>query len=189
MKKIPKTIAFPVIAMITLVAFAPGAASAGRRVPPVELADIDGKARTLPDRADRAVPVLVVCEGRDERDDNQAFKERLGALLGRADNAAKARLVAVADLARWNWWPAKRHALASIRDGVREGKIPKTIHLDWEGKLRRGWGIAAGRPAMLLVDGEGEVLFAAEGRMSEAEQRALLEALGRLGVNVSGGAK
>lgn len=149
----------------------------GAVAPTVTVADSAGRTHRFPDAAK---PMLVIYEDQDGGKDNRRAKEILGRINASADNRAKVEAIAVADLEKWNWWPAKKYALDDIRKA--EAAKATTILLDWKGEVRKAWGLPKGKNSLILVAPDGKVLWASEGTLSDARIEELLALLRSLGV-------
>jgi hypothetical protein len=164
------------VVAVLRVASALAAPTTGAGVPYVVVEDTKGKAHKLPDAQ---VPVLVIYEDQDAGAQNVRAKELVGAYNRLAENHTKLEVWPVADLQKWNWWPAKKYVFAKIREIAK--KENTAIFLDWAGVVRGAWGLTKGKSAYVLVAVDGRVLFAGEGTLSEAQLRELdgqLRALG-----------
>jgi hypothetical protein len=152
----------------------------GAPLPPVEVDDVGaGRMRPLPDRR----PVLVLYEDKEAQKQNARARTVLGRINERAANRARYEFVAVADVEQWNWWPARGHVLTDLKAIARRENTP--LFADWKAQLRKRWGLRAHQSVVVLADGSGKVLFAAEGAMSEAQLSALVAELAALGCDVS----
>jgi hypothetical protein len=147
----------------------------GAIAPSVTVEDSDGHRRTLPDPAR---PVAILLEDDEARKRAQPARELFGRYTRRAENAAVFEFVAVADVAKWDWWPAKGYVLKDVR------KIEKANHtrvfLDWKGAAKKGWGLRAGSTLLLLAK-DGKVLHRTDGPLDERGAVGLRRALSALG--------
>jgi predicted transcriptional regulator len=149
----------------------------GAVAPPVTVADSTGRPRRFPDATK---PMLVIYEDQDGGKDNRRAKEILGRVNASAENRAKVEAVAVADLEKWDWWPARKYALDDIRKT--EAQKATTILLDWKGEIRKAWGLPKGKNSLILVAPDGKVLWSSQGTLSEAQIEELLALLRSLGL-------
>ena len=134
--------------------------------------------RPLPD----ARPVLVMYEDKDAQTQNEHARKVLGRITDRAENRAIFEFAAVADVASWNWWPAKRYVLADLQKiAARDNTV---LFADWTAALRKAWGLKAHLSTLVLTAADGKVLFAGEGTLSEAQLTALVAELRKLGCRV-----
>ena len=168
--------------MIVIVA----AATVARALPPVgqvaprvEVENVAARAmRPLPD----ARPVLVVYEDKDAQTQNEHARKVLGRITDRAENRARFEFAAVADVAKWNWWPAKKYVLEDLQKiAARENTV---LFADWTGAVRTAWGLTQHKSALVLTGSDGKVLFAGEGTLSDAQLAALVAELKKLGCTV-----
>jgi hypothetical protein len=168
----------PWVLLFALPMFAWALPKSGSTVGRVSVVDTTGTSRTLPD-AHR--PILLMYEDRASASENQEVRRLLGRYTRVAENRAVFEFVAVADVSKWNWWPAKRHVLEELR--AEERRHHTTLYADWNGSVRRSWGFQKSRSTVLLLGQNGSVRFSAEGPLS-AEKRAALEvALRQLGAH------
>ena len=151
----------------------------GSAAPRVEVENVAaGKMRPLPDGR----PVLVMYEDKDAQAQNAQARQVLGRINDRAENRARFEFVAVADVASWNWWPAKKYVLADLkRVAIRENT---TLFADWTGAVRKAWGLKAHRSTLVLAGSDGKVRFAGEGTLSDAQIATLVGELKALGCRV-----
>jgi hypothetical protein len=145
----------------------------------VEVQNVARRAmRPLPDQR----PVLVMYEDKDAQSQNDKARKVLGRITDRAENRARFEFVAVADVAQWNWWPAKKYVLEDLqRIAARENT---TLFADWTGAVRKAWGLKAHTSTLVLAGSDGKILFAGEGTLSEAQLAALVAQLKQLGCRV-----
>jgi uncharacterized YtfJ-like protein len=134
-----------------------------------------GRLRPLPD----ARPVLVMYEDKDAQHQNDHARNVLGRINDRAENRARFEFVAVADVASWNWWPAKRYVLDDLKKIATRENTP--LFADWTGALRKTWGLKAHKSTLILASSDGKVLFAGEGTLSDAQLATLVAQLRALG--------
>lgn len=145
----------------------------------VEVDDIAaGRKRPLPD----AHPLLVMYEDRDAQKQNERARQVLGRITDRAENRARFEFVAVADVAAWNWWPAKRYVLADLKQIARREKT--RLFADWTAALRKAWTLQPHKSVLVLAGADGKVRFASEGPITEAQLQSLVAELRALGCTV-----
>jgi hypothetical protein len=147
----------------------------------VEVEDTDGGRRRLPDTAH---PVAIIYEDQDASKRPQAARELFGTYTRRAENRAIFEFVAVADVSKWNWWPAKKYVFADIKKIATRNNTK--VFLDWTGALRKAWGLRKGQSGVLLVGADGRVRFACEGALTDAQKEALSAALSAIGARPEG---
>src|SRR6185369_5966490 len=126
-----------IVIAVALVAAAAGAGPAwalpprGAPLPPVEVDDVAAAhMRPLPDRR----PVLVLYEDKEAAKQNVRARAVLSRINARDANRERYEFVAVADVVKWNWWPAKGHVLSDLRNIARRENT--TLFADWKATLR-----------------------------------------------------
>ena len=142
----------------------------------VEVEDVAARRmRPLPD----ARPVLVMYEDKDAQTQNDKARKVLGRITDQAFNRAIFEFAAVADVASYNWWPAKKYVLADLQKiAARENTV---LFADWTGAVRKAWGLKEHKSTLVLTGADGKVLFAGEGTLSDAQIAALVAELKKLG--------
>lgn len=120
-------------------------------------------------------PMLVLYEDKDSAKVNVALKDDL-ARLARGDRYKNAvALVPVADVERFDFWPARGFVKDAIRGESK--KIGATIYCDWDGSFRRATQIAKNTSSVILFGRDGRVLFAWDGQVPKEERERLLAML------------
>ena len=128
---------------------------------PVNLAVLSGK------------PVVLFYEEKEATDANQALKDELLKRGREANLLSAVRVIAVANVRAYDWFPARPFVIHAVRDIEKKVGIP--VYLDWGGALSRSPpGLAASGASVLLLDRGGGVRFTKHGRLSRAEMEALL---------------
>ncbi len=146
----------------------------------VEVDDVAaGRARPLPD----AHPVLVMYEDKEAQAQNERARQVLGRINDRPANRARFEFVAVADVAAWNWWPARRYVLADLKKIAARENTP--LFADWTAAVRKAWHLQPHKSTLVLAGSDGKVLFAGEGTLSDAQLAALVAELAKLGCDVN----
>jgi hypothetical protein len=148
----------------------------GAIAPAVKLEDQSGNPRDVPGPR----PTLLIYEDQDGGKENKHAKDVLGQLNAKKENQARVDVLPVADLEKWNWWPAKKYALADIQKTATAKKT--TIYIDWKGQVRKSWNLSKGKNHLVLVGTDGKVLFISQGDCSEAQLQDLLAKLATFGV-------
>jgi len=148
----------------------------GTVAPRVEVENVAARAmRAVPDTH----PVLVMYEDKDAQSQNEHARKVLGKITDRAENRARFEFAAVADVAQWNWWPAKKYVLEDLQKIARRDNT--VLFADWTGAVRKAWGLTAHKSVLVLTAADGKVLFAGEGTLSDAQLAALVGELKKLG--------
>lgn len=141
------------------------------------LSSSTGKAARVSEH--RGLPTVVFYEDRDSTALNQATKDELFARGKQKGLLKQARVVAVANLKSYDWFPARNFALAAVRDAEKAAGIP--ILVDWSGTLSAPpWNLPAKTSSVLVLDASGRVVFERSGRLSKADRAELFAALERL---------
>jgi hypothetical protein len=163
-------------AAITIAAPAWALPQLGTSLTTVAVEDVAAaRPRTLP--TGRAM--LVMYEDREAQSQNEHARAVLGRINDVPQNRERFEFMAVADVAAWNWWPARSAVLSNLKDVAR--KHNTTIYADWHGAVRKTWGLAQHRSALVLTDAAGKVRYASEGPVTDEQLQALVAALAALG--------
>ena len=152
------------------------ALAVGAMVSAVSVVDQDGNPRNVPS----AKPTLLIYEDQDGGKQSQHCKDVIGKINTPKENQEKVDVVAIADLEKYNWWPAKKYALADIQKMAKDKKT--TIYLDWTGSIRKAWGLQKAKNNLILVGTDGKVLYASEGECSESQLKELIAKMVSFGV-------
>jgi hypothetical protein len=142
------------------------------------LVDDQGAEHRLPD--DKA-PLLVVYEDKDGGKQNAQMKALIAAYHDPLPNRGKLPVWPIADLSRWNWWPARGKALASVQKSAADGHT--RILIDWTGVLHKAWGLQKAKNSVVLIGPDHRVRFASEGETTQAQRDALETELKALGLS------
>jgi hypothetical protein len=124
----------------------------------------------------RGTPVILFYEDRHSFELNQGLKDELY-LRGQERGLLDAvRVVGVANLAPFDFFPAKPIALGFVRDAQAKVGIP--LWVDWKGTLGGApWGLPLKTSSVVVLDRDGVVVFARSGKLGDAEQEELFRAL------------
>ena len=127
----------------------------------------------------RGKPVILFYEDKDSTRLNLALKEELFE-RGRQHGLLEAAwVVAVANLEKFNFFPARQIALSYVRD--EEKKVGVPILVDLEGTLGDSpWSLPKKTSTVMLLDATGAVVYSYSGRMEEAERKTFFTTLSRL---------
>lgn len=127
----------------------------------------------------RGKPVILFYEDKDSTTLNSSLKETLfarGKERGLLDSAS---VVAVANLQKFDFFPARQIALSYVRD--EEKKVGVPILVDLDGTLGNApWQLPTKTSNVLLLDAAGTLVFRHSGRMKPEEQVAFFTTLSRL---------
>ena len=142
----------------------------------VTLRRTDGTATPLP-LGDR--PAILFYEDRDSHAWNQPLKDALFARGRTRGLLDRVRVIAVANVAAFDFFPAREIATRYIRR--LEGQVGVPILLDLDGALARPpWNLPADGAAVVVFDGRGAPVLVRRGRLSSADVDATLATLERL---------
>ena len=113
------------------------------------------------------VPVLLMYEDRDSAAQNESFKARLAVLAKDGRYQSRVALIAVADVEAWNFWPAR----PLVEDAIKRlsHRFGTDIYCDWDGGFRRAIGVQRGASNVFIYAGDGSLVFAHVGPLSDAE--------------------
>lgn len=121
-------------------------------------------------------PTVLFYEDRESTALNQRVKDALferGQALGLLEAIS---VVAVANVATYDWFPARNFVLAAVQGVERQFKV--SVYLDFEGALAMApWQLPAGGSTIVLLDARGVQQGRWTGRLSEDQREALFSAL------------
>lgn len=164
-------------AMVVVVLMAPSPSSAlvrqGAPRPPARVADPDDRVLDIGTVSGR--PILIVYEDKRSTTLNVAFKSALSKLAKGDRYRSSVVLVPVADVGSYDYWPVRGFVKDAIRDEAR--KLGSTIYCDWDGTFARALQIQHGTSTVVLIGKGARVLFAKEGKLTDADTRRVLELL------------
>jgi hypothetical protein len=145
----------------------------------IHIQRVDGQDKPLPGGT---LPLLIQYEDKEAQQQNAKAREELGRINRKPGNHQKYEFVAIADVEKWDWWPARKYVLADLRAIAARANTP--LYADWKGSLRKRWGFRAGQSVILLVGSDGKPRFAGEGTLTDAQLAALVAALRGVGADV-----
>ncbi len=131
---------------------------------------------------DPSRPTLLVYEDQEGQKQNRATKDLLARYNDPLPNRDKLRVWPIADLSKWNWWPAKGHALADVKKAAKQSNTK--ILLDWTGAIQKAWGIPKHKNVLVLVGTDGKVLYSSEGEHTQAQRDTFEHVLKALGLTL-----
>ncbi len=121
-------------------------------------------------------PTVVFYEDRDSTPLNQHVKDALTLHLKQRQVGTAVTVAPIANVAAFDWFPAKNFALAAVKDSETKNNV--TIYLDFKGALTQPpWSLPSKTSTVMLFAPGGEVVFKATGKLSAAQVQALLAAL------------
>ncbi len=127
----------------------------------------------------RGKPVILFYEDKDSTKLNLALKEELFERGKQHGLLESAWVVAVANLEKFNFFPARQIALSYVKD--EEKKVGVPILVDLQGTLGGPpWALPKKTSTVMLLDAAGAVVYRYSGRLEEAERTAFFTALSKL---------
>lgn len=147
--------------------------TAGDPRPAGRAVDAQGNAVELSSLGTR--PILVLYEDKESATLNAPLKSDLAKLARGGQYKSAVALVPVANVSRYDFWPAR----GFVRDAIAKEsrKIGATIYCDWDGSFARAVGFAPNTSSVLLVGRDGKVRFTWQGAVPAAERARLLDLL------------
>jgi hypothetical protein len=152
------------------------ALSVGDPAPMVIFEETNGKKVTLP----QSRATLIFYEDKDAGPQNQRTRDVVGPITDKPENRPLLNFMAVADLEKWNWFPAKNFALKEM--AKIEKKEDCTLYADWRGIVRKSWKLTKAKSGVILLDTQGVVRFFGEGPLKPEQTNELVKQLAELGV-------
>jgi hypothetical protein len=130
-------------------------------------------------------PTVLFYEDRDAGPTNQHVKDALFARGKSKGLLEAASVIAVGNVAAYDWFPARDFVLAAVRDVERQVKVP--VYLDFKGALSAPpWRLPSTGSTVLVLSPGGRIVWRASGKLSPAEVAQLFAALeGQLGAGAS----
>jgi hypothetical protein len=127
----------------------------------------------------RGKPVILFYEDKDSTRLNLALKDELFAQGREHGLLDSAWVVAVANLEKFNFFPARQIALSYVRDEEKRAGVP--ILVDLEGTLGASpWALPKKTSTVMLLDASGAIVYSYSGRLEQAERQTFFTALSRL---------
>lgn len=146
------------------------------------LTGTDGKPAQLDRFAGR--PAVVFYEDRGSLEANQAVKDALIARGRQEGLLQEVSVIAVANIAAYDFSPAREIATAFIRRAEQRAGIP--ILLDTAGVLQAPpWNLPADASTVLVLDGDGRIVWRYSGTVPADGREQLFSQLSRLVVAAS----
>ncbi|AKF79632.1 hypothetical protein SAMN05443572_101829 [Myxococcus fulvus] len=127
----------------------------------------------------RGKPVILFYEDKDSTKLNAGLKEELFARGKERNLLGAATVVAVANLMKFDFFPARQIALSYVRD--EEKKVGVPILVDLKGAMGEApWTLPLKTSNVLLLDAQGVLIYRHSGKMKPEEQTAFFESLSKL---------
>ena len=150
----------------------------GQPAPLVIFEETNGKKVTLP----QSRVTLIFYEDKDAGPQNQRTRDVVGPITDKAENKPLLNFMAVADLEKWNWFPAHNYAVKEMHKI--EKKEDCTLYADWRGIVRKSWKLQKGKSGIILLDSQGVVKFFGEGPLKPEQTQDLVNQLATLGIKI-----
>jgi hypothetical protein len=164
-------------ALVVALAMAPRALANGGPVLDATVENSSGSHTRLSTLWQR--PTVLFYEDRDSTALNQHVKDELTARARQPGLAEQVSVVAVANVAAWDWFPARNFVLAAVKDIERKFNLP--VFLDFKGSLSSApWNLPAKSSTVLVLDPSGRAVWRAQGRLSREKVDELFAELERL---------
>jgi hypothetical protein len=124
-------------------------------------------------------PTVLFYEDRDSTSVNQHVKDTLYE-FGRAKGMLEqVSVVAVANVAAFDWFPARNFVLAAVRDI--EHKVHVPVYLDFKGALSTTpWNLSTRSSTVMVVDTAGRAVWKAQGKLGQDKVDEMFAELDRL---------
>jgi hypothetical protein len=156
-----------------------GAPAHGPESSPLDATLKSSKGEEAPLSKWRGKPVILFYEDKDSTTLNLALKEELFARGKERGLLEAVWVVAVANLEKFNFFPARGIALSYVRDEEKKAGVPILVDLD--GTLGgEPWGLPKKTSTVMLLDATGAVVYRYSGRLEEAERKTFFTTLSRL---------
>lgn len=127
----------------------------------------------------RGKPVILFYEDKDSTELNLALKEELFERGKQHGLLEAAWVVAVANLEKFNFFPARQIALSHVRGEEKRVGVP--ILVDLQGTLGGPpWALPKKTSTVMLMDATGAVVYSYSGRLEEAERKTFFTVLSQL---------
>ncbi|MBL8953813.1 MAG: hypothetical protein JNK82_23760 [Myxococcaceae bacterium] len=126
----------------------------------------------------RGRPSLIVFEDRESIAVNQHLKDALAGLR-KSELLARISVVSIANVAAYDYFPARNLATRAIKDTEKATGVP--VHLDWKGAMTRPpWAFASQGSTVVVVDRGGALKFSRCGKLEPREVDDVLALLASL---------
>jgi hypothetical protein len=143
----------------------------GTKAAHARLSNPDGRVLDL--RFPQEKPILILYEGKSSEKQNRVLKDELERLAQKDKESSKAiRFAAIADVAKYDYWPVRGMAERAIREKAAE--TGSDIFCDWDGTFRNAFGIRADTSTVLFIGADGRVRFAAQGTLGADAREQLI---------------
>jgi hypothetical protein len=129
-----------------------------------------------------AKPTVLFYEDRDSTALNQHVKDALYERGREKQMLGQVSVVAVANVAAFDWFPARNFVLAAVRDIEKKVNVP--VYLDFKGALATSpWNLPSKSSTVLVLDPSGRPVWRVQGRLSKEKVDELFTTLEQLTVH------
>lgn len=143
------------------------------------LRDLDDNPVRLKSLLEKEGTVLVVLhQDRTSSDQSPEFKAQLGKLTESPTGRQRLRLVALADVGGYDFWPARRYVKDALRPVRDEGGA--LVLADWQGTVRKRYRIAPGQSVIFVVSPSGELRSLKRGMLGKDDAAQVLQLIAGL---------
>ncbi len=127
----------------------------------------------------RGKPLVLFYEDRDSCEQNARLKRALHQRAEAAQLSQAAHVLGVANVASYDFWPARGFVLAAIRDVEERERIP--VLVDWKRTMGAApWRLPEGASSVVLLDAEGHLVHGWTGAVEGQDMEQFFELLGEL---------
>jgi hypothetical protein len=121
-------------------------------------------------------PTVLFYEDRDSTKLNQHVKDALFARGKERGLLESVNVVAVANVAKYDWFPARNFVLTAVREAEAQAHVP--VYCDFKGQLAQPpWSLPSKTSTVVVLSPAGVPLLTFKGRLSEDEVTKLFTAL------------
>ena len=127
----------------------------------------------------RGKPLILFYEDRASCEQNAPLKRALHQRAEAAQLSQAAHVLGVANVAAYDFWPARGFVLAAIRDVEDRERIQ--VLVDWKRTLGAApWRLPEGASSVLLLDAQGRLVHGWTGAVEGPDMEEFFELLGQL---------
>jgi hypothetical protein len=127
----------------------------------------------------RGKPVVLFYEDRASTEQNARLKRALSVRAEAERLTGAAHVLGVANVARYDFWPARGFVLSSIREVERRESV--RVLVDWKRALvAPPWSLPDAASSVVLLDAEGHWVHAWSGPVQDKSLEEFFETLERL---------
>ncbi|MEW5739408.1 MAG: hypothetical protein AB1938_10805 [Myxococcota bacterium] len=121
-------------------------------------------------------PTVLFYEDRDSTKLNQHVKDALFEAGTKRGLLESVDVIAVANVAKYDWFPARNFVLKAVRDVEKEFHVP--VYLDFKGQLSQPpWSLPSKTSTVVVLSRTGVPVLTFKGRLKDAEVEQLFAAV------------